>query len=84
MRTNAIGFRSRPHFIIERELRFSGQTMGKIYKCVEYGAGECLPQIIKAGTTQVVVDLSDVPDGARGMGAEITLDAGFKTICLQL
>ncbi len=41
------------------------------YKCVEYGAGECLPQIIKAGTTQVVVDLSDVPDGARGMGAEI-------------
>ena len=41
------------------------------YKCVEYGAGECLPQIVKAGTTQVVVDLSDVPDGARGMGAEI-------------
>jgi len=27
------------------------------YKCIEYGAGECLPQIVKAGTTQVVLDL---------------------------
>jgi sugar lactone lactonase YvrE len=27
------------------------------YKCVEYAAGECLPQIVKAGTTQVIVDL---------------------------
>jgi hypothetical protein len=41
------------------------------YKCVEYGAGDCLPRIVKAGTTQRVVDLNDVPDGARGMGAEI-------------
>jgi uncharacterized protein YecT (DUF1311 family) len=41
------------------------------YKCVEYSAGDCLPQIVKTGTTQRVVDLNDVPDGARGMGAEI-------------
>jgi hypothetical protein len=41
------------------------------YKCLEYSAGDCLPQIVKAGTTQRVVDLNEVPDGARGMGAEI-------------
>jgi sugar lactone lactonase YvrE len=27
------------------------------YKCVEYGAGECVPQIVKAGTTEIVLDL---------------------------
>ena len=27
------------------------------YKCVEYGAGECVPQIVKAGATEVVLDL---------------------------
>ena len=27
------------------------------YECVEYGAGECVPQIVKAGATQVVLDL---------------------------
>ena len=27
------------------------------YNCVEYGGGECFPQIVKAGTTQVVLDL---------------------------
>jgi hypothetical protein len=41
------------------------------YKCVEYSADDCLPQIVKVGTTKPVVDLNDVPDGARGMGAEI-------------
>ena len=41
------------------------------YECVEDSVGDCLPQIVKTGTTQRVVDLIDVPDGARGMGAEI-------------
>jgi len=27
------------------------------YECVEYAAGECVPQIVKAGATQVVLDL---------------------------
>ena len=40
------------------------------YKCVEYN-GECWSQIVKAGTTQVVVDLTDVPDGAGATNAEI-------------
>jgi uncharacterized protein YecT (DUF1311 family) len=40
------------------------------YKCVEYN-GECWSQIVKAGTTQVVVDLTDVPDGAGATDAEI-------------
>lgn len=27
------------------------------YKCVEYGAGACVPHIVKAGATEVVLDL---------------------------
>jgi uncharacterized protein YecT (DUF1311 family) len=41
------------------------------YKCVGSSAGDCLPQIVKTGTTQRVVDLNDVPDGAGGMNPEI-------------
>jgi hypothetical protein len=40
------------------------------YKCVEYN-GECWSQIVKAGTTQVVVDLTDAPDGAGATNPEI-------------
>jgi hypothetical protein len=27
------------------------------YKCAEYGLGQCAPEIVKTGTTQVVLDL---------------------------
>jgi uncharacterized protein YecT (DUF1311 family) len=40
------------------------------YKCVEYSIG-CLPQIVKAGTTERVVNLDDLPGGAQDIGAEI-------------
>ena len=40
------------------------------YKCVEYN-GECWSQIVKAGTAQVVVDLTEAPDGAGATNAEL-------------
>jgi hypothetical protein len=40
------------------------------YKCVEYN-GVCWSQIVKAGTTQVVVDLTYAPDGAGATNPEI-------------
>jgi sugar lactone lactonase YvrE len=40
------------------------------YKCVAYDS-ECSPEIVKAGTTQMVLDLSDLPSGSKGRDAEI-------------
>ena len=41
------------------------------YKCAEYGLGQCAPEIVKAGTTQVVLDLADLPSGSDANQAEV-------------
>jgi hypothetical protein len=40
------------------------------YQCIQYD-GACFPQIVKAGTTQVVLDLADLPSGSDANQAEV-------------
>jgi hypothetical protein len=40
------------------------------YQCIQYD-GACFPQIVKAGTKQVVVDLADLPSGSDAKWAEV-------------
>jgi hypothetical protein len=41
------------------------------YKCDEYGLGQCAPEIVKAGTTEVVLDLENDVNGPDAKAAEV-------------
>jgi len=53
------------------------------YKCAEYGLGQCAPEIVKAGTTQVVLDLADLPSGSAASQAEVVWAPDSKRLAFN-
>jgi hypothetical protein len=53
------------------------------YKCAEYGLGQCAPEIVKAGTTQVVLDLADLPSGSDAKQAEVVWAPDSKRLAFN-
>ena len=53
------------------------------YKCAEYGLGQCAPEIVKAGTTQVVLDLIELPSGSDANQAEVVWAPDSKRLAFN-
>jgi len=48
------------------------------YKCAEYGVGQCAPEIVKAGTAEVVLDLDEEVHGPEARQAEVVWASDSK------